>query len=91
MSGESEQPVILIRLQRQPEMNADTAGPGGCQRVPSCRPSSEAQTDPAARLVRAGTPGGGRMHALQQTVPFGLIYFSVVTLWYGLPVQGVPH
>jgi len=91
MPGESEQPVILIRLRRQPEVNADTAGR---QRVPARRsgsPSSAAQPTQLRAVVRAGTPVGGRMHAVQRTVPFGLICFSVVTLWYALPVQGVPH
>jgi hypothetical protein len=91
MPGESEQPVIQIRLRRQPEVNADTAGR---RRVParrSSRPRSAAQPTQLRAVVRDGTPVGDRMHALQQTVPFGLICFSVVTLWYALPVQGIPH
>jgi hypothetical protein len=35
-------------------------------------------------VVRAGTPVGGRMHAVERTAPVGLICFRVVTLWYAL-------
>jgi hypothetical protein len=87
MPGESEQPVIQIRLQREPDMNAD---PAGRRRVParrSCGPSSAAQPTQLRALVRNGTPVGGRLQAVERTVPFGLIGFSVVTLWY--PVHGM--
>jgi hypothetical protein len=80
MSGESEQSVILIRLQREPDVNADPAGRRRVQARRSCGPSSAAQPTPLLRaVVRDGTPVGGRLQAVERTVPFGLIGFSVVT------------
>jgi hypothetical protein len=80
MPGESEQSVILIRLRREPDVNADAAGR---RRVPARRswgPSSAAQPTPLRAVVWVGTSVGGRLHAVERTVPFGLICFRVVTL-----------
>ena len=75
MPGESEQPVILIRLRREPEVNADPA-----RRRPGAGPAflraEFGGPDPTARR-RAGWPAGRWLvRAVQWTVPGGLNWFQ---------------
>jgi hypothetical protein len=75
MPGESEQPVILIRLRREPEVNADPA-----RRRPGAGPAflraEFGGPDPMARRGAGWPAGRWLVHAVQWTVPFELNMFE---------------